>query len=67
MHAAIGMHVRNLRKARGMTLKHLARRTSLPISQLLQIEAGEATPSVSTLSTIAGALHVHVTVLFAGH
>jgi DNA-binding NtrC family response regulator len=67
LHAAIGMQIRNLRKARGLTLKHMARRTNLSVSQLSQIELGVAMPSVSTLFKIAAALHVDVTALLAGH
>jgi two-component system OmpR family response regulator len=67
LHAVIGMQIRNLRKARHLTLKQLARRTNLLVSQLSQIELGVATPSVSDLSRVAAALHVPVTALFAGY
>jgi transcriptional regulator with XRE-family HTH domain len=67
LHAAIGTLIRSLRKVRGLTLKHLARRTNLSVSQLSQIELGEATPSVSDLCKIAVALHVNVTALLAGY
>jgi DNA-binding response OmpR family regulator len=67
LHAAIGIQIRCLRKVRGLTRKHLARRTNLSASQLSQIELGGATPSVSDLCKIAAALHVHVTALFAGY
>ncbi|HMG55601.1 MAG TPA: response regulator [Kofleriaceae bacterium] len=64
--AAIGKQVRNLRRARGMTLEHVARRTKFSVSQLSQIERGEATLSVSDLGKLADALHVRVTALLAG-
>lgn len=67
LHAAIGTQIRNLRKVRGLTRKHLVRRIHLTVSELSQIEVGEAMLSVSTLYEIAAALHVHVTVLLAGY
>jgi DNA-binding NtrC family response regulator len=65
--AAIGKQIHNLRKARGMTLERIARRTNLSVSKLSQIEHGEIPASVSDLFKIAGALHVRVTALLSGH
>jgi DNA-binding response OmpR family regulator len=65
--AAIGKQIRNLRKARSMTLKHVARWTNLSVTQLSQIERGETILSVSDLCKVADALHMHVTALLAGH
>ena len=64
--AAIGKTIHSLRTARGVTLKHLARRTNRSVSQLSQIERGEITPSVWDLCGVADALDVHVTALLAG-
>jgi DNA-binding response OmpR family regulator len=64
---AIGKQVRSLRKARGMTLAHVARGAELSVSQLSQIERGETTPPVLDLCKVADALHVHVTALLASY
>ena len=65
--AAIGKQIRILRKARGMTLEHMAHRTGLSVTRLSQLERGEAAPSVSDLREIADTLHVQLTALLAGH
>jgi DNA-binding NtrC family response regulator len=41
LHAAIGRQIRDLRKARGLTLKQMARRTNISVSLLSQIERAE--------------------------
>ena len=64
---AIGEQIRSLRKARGVTLEHVARRTGLSASRLSRIERGKATLSVSDLCKVADALHVHVTALLTEH
>ena len=45
LHAAIGRQIRDLRKARGLTLKQMARRTNLSVSLLSQIERAESSAS----------------------
>ena len=49
LHATIGRSIRELRKARGLTLKQMARRTDLSVSLLSQIERAESSASVSSL------------------
>jgi DNA-binding NtrC family response regulator len=66
LHATIGRHIRELRKARGLTLKQLARRTKLSVSLLSQIERAESSASVSSLFKVATALDVRLTDLFGG-
>jgi DNA-binding NtrC family response regulator len=66
LHAAIGRQIRDLRKARGLTLKQMARRTNLSVSLLSQIERAESSASVSSLFKVATALDVRLTDLFAG-
>jgi DNA-binding NtrC family response regulator len=66
LHASIGRHIRELRKARGLTLKQVARRTNLSVSLLSQIERAESSASVSSLFKVATALDVRITELFAG-
>ncbi len=67
LHAAIGRQIRDLRKARGLTLKQMARRTSLSVSLLSQIERAESSASVSSLFKVATALDVRLTDLFGGY
>jgi DNA-binding NtrC family response regulator len=54
----IGETIRSLRKERDLTLKQLARRTSLSVSLLSQIERAESSASIGSLYRIASALDV---------
>ena len=67
LHAVIGRQIRDLRKARGLTLKQMARRTNLSVSLLSQIERAESSASVSSLFKVATALDVPLTDLFGGY
>jgi len=64
LHRAIGDAVRRLRHERGLTLKQLAERTGLSISQISQIERAESSPSLSSLYRLAVALETRVQDLF---
>jgi len=64
LHRTIGHNIRRIRKDKELTLKQLARRTSLSVSLLSQIERAESSASVSSLYKIAIALGVKLTVLF---
>lgn len=64
LHRTIGFNIRRIRKEKELTLKQLARRTSLSVSLLSQIERAESSASVSSLYKIAVALGVKLTVLF---
>lgn len=64
LHATIGRNIRELRKARGLTLKQMSRRTKLSVSLLSQIERAESSASVSSLFKVATALDVRITELF---
>jgi DNA-binding NtrC family response regulator len=64
LHATIGRSIRELRKARGLTLKQMSRRTNLSVSLLSQIERAESSASVSSLFKVATALDVKLTELF---
>ncbi len=64
LHATIGRTIRELRKARGLTLKQMSRRTNLSVSLLSQIERAESSASVSSLFKVATALDVSLTELF---
>lgn len=64
LHTTIGRSIRELRKARGLTLKQMSRRTNLSVSLLSQIERAESSASVSSLFKVATALDVKITDLF---
>jgi DNA-binding NtrC family response regulator len=64
LHRVIGTTIRLLRKERGLTLKQMARRTSLSVSLLSQIERAESSASISSLYKIAIALDTRITRLF---
>jgi DNA-binding NtrC family response regulator len=64
LHASIGRNIRDLRKARNLTLKQMSRRTKLSVSLLSQIERAESSASVSSLFKVATALDVRLTELF---
>ena len=64
LHQTIGRNIRELRKARSLTLKQMARRTKLSVSLLSQIERAESSASVSSLFKVASALDVRITQLF---
>ena len=64
LHATIGRSIRELRKARSLTLKQMSRRTNLSVSLLSQIERAESSASVSSLFKVATALDVKITDLF---
>jgi DNA-binding NtrC family response regulator len=64
LHLTIGRNIRELRKARGLTLKQMSRRTKLSVSLLSQIERAESSASVSSLFKVATALDVKITELF---
>ncbi len=64
LHMGIGRNIREMRKARQLTLKQMSRRTKLSVSLLSQIERAESSASVSSLFKIATALDVRITELF---
>jgi transcriptional regulator with XRE-family HTH domain len=62
---ALGRQIRELRKARGMTLSDLAVRTGLSVSFLSQVERSISSPSVTALHEIGRALDVNISWFFA--
>ena len=64
LHRVIGETIRKLRKDPDLTLKQLARRTSLSVSLLSQIERAESSASIGSLYKIASALDAKVQDLF---
>lgn len=62
--AIIGTRMRELRKAKGLTLKQLAALTDLSIGYLSQLERQDADPSVRALNVIGKALGVGINWFF---
>ena len=57
---AVGRQVRRWRTERGLTLARVAESTGLNVGYLSQIENDKASPSLSCLSSLAGALDVPI-------
>ncbi|XWN32363.1 MAG: XRE family transcriptional regulator [Devosia sp.] len=62
--ARVGKEIRDLRKARGMTLAGLSQATSLSQGYLSQVERGISNPSVKALHSISRALSVTISWFF---
>ncbi|MCP4919747.1 MAG: helix-turn-helix domain-containing protein [Proteobacteria bacterium] len=62
----LGQRVREHRTRRGWSQKQLCERAGVSPRFLVQVERGEANPSISRLSEIAQALEVSVTALITG-
>jgi quercetin dioxygenase-like cupin family protein len=60
----VGQRLRELREERGVSMRGLARRSNLSANALSMIERGLTSPSVSTLSKLAGALEVPIMAFF---
>jgi transcriptional regulator with XRE-family HTH domain len=58
--AQVGAEIRDLRKAKRLTIKELSLATSLSVGHLSEIERGIASPSIKTLRDIAKALGVTI-------
>jgi transcriptional regulator with XRE-family HTH domain len=62
--ARIGAHLRELRSARALSLRQLAKLIGASPSLLSQVENGKVTPSVDTLSLLARALETPLASFF---
>lgn len=60
LNAAVALHCRALRQARGWSLDELAGRSGVSKGMLVQIEAARTNPSVGTLARVADAFGVTV-------
>jgi transcriptional regulator with XRE-family HTH domain len=60
----VGKRLRALREERGVSMRALARRSTLSANALSMIERGLTSPSVSTLTKLANALEVPITAFF---
>ena len=54
----VGLHVRELRSAAGLSLRALAERTDFSPSFISQVENGQVSPSIASMERIAAALGV---------
>ncbi|KWV59333.1 transcriptional regulator [Bradyrhizobium macuxiense] len=61
---AVGRRIRELRRAREMSLETVAARTKLSIGFISQIERGLSSPSLRVLATLADVLGVGIAALF---
>ena len=64
LETAIGRQVYQYRVKQGLTVAELARQAGLSTGMMSKIENGQTSPSLSSLSAVAGALNVPVTSLF---
>lgn len=62
---ALGMQVRQLRRQQDLSISDLASAAGISSGMLSKIENGQISPSLSTLRSIAGALSVQMSTLFA--
>ncbi|SIT12908.1 transcriptional regulator, XRE family with cupin sensor [Paracoccus saliphilus] len=63
-HEIVGARMRELRKAKGMTLQQLAGTTELSVGYLSQLEREQAVPSIRALNTISRSLGVNISWFF---
>ncbi len=61
----VGRRIRELREARGLSLRALAELSGLSVNAVSLIERGQSSPTVSTLHRLADALGVRIIDLFA--
>ncbi|MCB0103002.1 MAG: cupin domain-containing protein [Anaerolineales bacterium] len=61
----VSNRLRELREARGVSMRTLASQSGLSANALSMIERGKTSPSVSTLYKLAGALGVSITAFFS--
>lgn len=62
----VGVRLRQLRKARGLSQRELAKRAGVTNSTISLIEQNSVSPSVSSLKKILDALPVSISTFFAG-
>jgi transcriptional regulator with XRE-family HTH domain len=62
---ALGAKIRVIRRERDLSVSDLASAANISAGMLSKIENGQISPSLSTLQSIAGALNVSLSLLFA--
>lgn len=60
----VGERLHKIREQRGLSLRALAGRCGLSFNTISRIERGESSPTVATLSLLAGALNVSISAFF---
>lgn len=60
----VGGHIRQLRQAKGLSIRALARQSGISANALSMIERGNTSPSVSTLYKLTEALGISIAQLF---
>lgn len=60
----VGQRLRQLRAARGISIRALAEQSGLNVNTISMIENGKTSPSVSTLQQVAAALEAPITAFF---
>jgi transcriptional regulator with XRE-family HTH domain len=63
---SLGVRIRQMRRARDITLREVASAAEVSESFVSQVERGVATPSMATLNRIAEALGTNLSALFVG-
>lgn len=63
---AVGLRVRELRTAMGLTMANFAEKVGISLGMLSKIEHGQTAPSLQTLARLANAAEVPLTALFRG-
>lgn len=63
----LGMRIREVRKARGLSQEKLAEKVGVDPKQISRIEGGKSAPSLDTLEAIAKHLQVEMKDLFDFH
>jgi transcriptional regulator with XRE-family HTH domain len=61
---AFGMHLKALRKEKGLTLRGLALEADMEHSQLSKIERGINNPTISTVLALSKALEISIQQMF---
>lgn len=61
---SLGMHIREARQSRNLTIEQLAQRSGLSRSYLSNLERNVNSPTISTLRTVLDAIGVSLTQLF---
>lgn len=64
MKVNVTMHIRELRKAKGLTIEKLSKLSSVSVSYISEIEAGQYNPTINILCLLATALDVSPADLF---
>lgn len=63
-HSSVGARLAELRQAKGLSLRALAKESGLSVNAVSRIERGESSPTVSSLQRLAGALDARMTEFF---